>query len=1178
MGLVFLAHNSRDKDLVENFAHALRDRGIEPWLDKWNLIPGEPWLPKLESAIRESRAVCVCVGPHGLSSVHSAESNFALTRAFEEPTRLVIPVLLEGAPDLRDTFLADRTWIDLRKHENVAAGLAELERALQGRAAGPSRRSQTAACPYRGLEAFDEKHAQSFFGRAAHVVELLEVLRTRRLLTLVGPSGCGKSSLVLAGLVPAIRTGQLDGDASWSVVRLRPEAGLLRMLALCAPTVDGLEAKMRENDSALADGLDREAAARGFNAKTLLIVDQLEEVFTQSKKPGLTADDDGHAFLRNVLHAGTIDGGRTTVVLTLRADFLAPFLADERLSSSIEFVVRMRDAELHDAIARPLAPAGATIEPALIRALLEAVEGQAGELPLLQFGLQRLWETAVRDRRGRDAPIVLSTATLHAMGGLRDAIAHHAEAQIEALDASSDLSLVRKIFGMLVKINDGAPDTRRRASRKSLEALSANASALIDRFVRARLLAADDGFVELAHDALIEKWSRLRDWVLLDQRALRVQQELDRRALQWDSSADAGDLLRGARLREIEELRDSGDIVVVDRALALVQASTDARSAQLERERREAKRLRLGATALGALLLGLIAASVTALDQRDRTRSAIQKLKEIDSATEKLGEELSPIPGAAAPWRRFGSKVSSGWSLELRGEGESSTVAVERRFLAMIQRGDRALEYVKTEEARTEYEGALALARSPASMDRDEAQAHVCRALKELGLVARFEQNFEEARRRFSEALAVCRDFAEQAPADAERRRAVSALLGQLADMALELGDEEESRVLLEEALELAQSLFAQHPENTRYERLVAVSLGRLGDLDFARGDRKAARERFEAGLVIARRLDAQDGDNDLLQNNISSFLERIGGCALADGDNEEAREKQREALVLRRLLAANQPNSLSCARGVAVALGLLAEVAVAEAHRKEARELLREALAITQNLRERDPTNAGHERDLVFILEDLGDLERAEGNNEVARRRFEEALAVWEIRAARNPKDAETQRALSFVLGTLGDLARHQKNGEEARRRFDRALSIARRLAEQHPEWLRSHERLASALISLGFLEWHEGNRVDARKRFEEELLIRKRLAAEEPESEERKRDLLRSHDRVLTLSIHLEDSARAKVAVEELRAWFAHFDEERLFENDADVAALRASVEKLDIARQVPLRRPAR
>ena len=51
---VFLSHSSGDKPVVEELARRLKKEGIEPFLDKWNLIPGQPWQEALEEALDQS--------------------------------------------------------------------------------------------------------------------------------------------------------------------------------------------------------------------------------------------------------------------------------------------------------------------------------------------------------------------------------------------------------------------------------------------------------------------------------------------------------------------------------------------------------------------------------------------------------------------------------------------------------------------------------------------------------------------------------------------------------------------------------------------------------------------------------------------------------------------------------------------------------------------------------------------------------------------------------------------------------------------------------------------------------------------------------------------------------------------------------------------------------------------
>jgi TIR domain len=66
---VFLSHNSIDKPEVEALADRLRAErnpdgqpDIEPWLDKWHIIPGQPSVPALEAAIRDCHVCLVFIG------------------------------------------------------------------------------------------------------------------------------------------------------------------------------------------------------------------------------------------------------------------------------------------------------------------------------------------------------------------------------------------------------------------------------------------------------------------------------------------------------------------------------------------------------------------------------------------------------------------------------------------------------------------------------------------------------------------------------------------------------------------------------------------------------------------------------------------------------------------------------------------------------------------------------------------------------------------------------------------------------------------------------------------------------------------------------------------------------------------------------------------------------------
>lgn len=157
---VFLSHNSADKPAVEILAEKLVDTGLNPWLDKWNLIPGEPWQEELEAALDACQTVAVFLGPTGISPWENEEMRSALEERVHDKSRRVIPVLLPGAPEPKDRplprFLRRMTWVDFRDGLDDEVAFQRLVAGIRGVAPGPDQTrppAQTTSSPEAEREA-----------------------------------------------------------------------------------------------------------------------------------------------------------------------------------------------------------------------------------------------------------------------------------------------------------------------------------------------------------------------------------------------------------------------------------------------------------------------------------------------------------------------------------------------------------------------------------------------------------------------------------------------------------------------------------------------------------------------------------------------------------------------------------------------------------------------------------------------------------------------------------------------------------------------------------------------------------------------------------------------------------------------------------------------------------------
>src|SRR6266850_315535 len=179
---VFLSHNSQDKPAVEELARRLQKEGVEPWLDKWHLIPGDPWQEDLEQALAACACCAVFVGPSGISPWQNEEMRVAINRRVRSSQGRfrVIPVLLPGSQ--RDekaplpAFLEAATWVVFRQSLDEEEAFHRLLCGIRGiePGPGPGQAIYQGQCPYRGLQFFDVEHAPFFHGREALTDWLLD--------------------------------------------------------------------------------------------------------------------------------------------------------------------------------------------------------------------------------------------------------------------------------------------------------------------------------------------------------------------------------------------------------------------------------------------------------------------------------------------------------------------------------------------------------------------------------------------------------------------------------------------------------------------------------------------------------------------------------------------------------------------------------------------------------------------------------------------------------------------------------------------------------------------------------------------------------------------------------------------------------------------------------------------
>jgi len=418
-------------------------------------------------------------------------------------------------------------------------------------------------CPYKGLSYFDESDADLFVGREALTTKLTERVFTltsnrvpsnSRFLAVVGASGSGKSSLVRAGLIPALRWNKKSAD--WQIHVFTPGAHPLENLA----TILTQGELSVTQTSTLMDDLASDSRSLHLyakrklgderNTKLLLVVDQFEEIFALCR-----SEEERGSFIGNLLTAGSEADGPVIVLIAMRADFYA-YCANytqlrEALSADQEYIGAMNDDELRRAIEEPAQRDRWEFEDGLVDLLLHDVGHEPGALPLLSHALMETWQR----RRGRTMTLSGYTSS----GGVRGAIAETAESVFTDQFSHEQHDIARRIFLRLTELGDetSTSDTRRRAGFNELILKLEDTDStqnVLKVLADARLIITSEDSVEVAHEALIREWPRLRTWLEDNREGLRLHRRLTEAAQEWNALDHETELLyRGARLTQAQE-------------------------------------------------------------------------------------------------------------------------------------------------------------------------------------------------------------------------------------------------------------------------------------------------------------------------------------------------------------------------------------------------------------------------------------------------------------------------------------------------------------------------------------------------------------------------------------------------------------------------------------------------
>jgi len=802
-------------------------------------------------------------------------------------------------------------------------------------------KSWQAGSPFRGLMAFDEAHAEVFFGRDEAIRNLVDTVNEQArhgfaLTMVLGPSGVGKTSLIQAGLLPALSSAApgrelaLLAATAFDLVELGEQtlltglAGALLDLQWgedCAfPGENAISLGIRLQQSCesvigvMEQALDAQLPARK-GLRFAIFIDRFEAFFNE----GRITEPERRAFLQVVEHFAR--SRAVLLVIACRNDFYPsiakyPLLTEGKRHGGHFDLDVPGFSDFAQIIRRPAAAANLSfgIDPvtnaALDDVLCEGATNSPDALPLLQYCLQELYR--LRTEQG-----VLSFEAFHQLGDLEGAIGQRAEQVVLDLNEAQRAAIPHIMSLLIVLSLDGDTATSQRAPWSALRGSAAHEA--VRALVEARLFVSDlaDGnpVFGIAHDAILRRWPRMTDWIAAHRVALRIRSRLAQQAMRWRDEGRPADLLlpHGKLLDEACELQHAGVLSLSENEAELIRTS---RQRARQRERRRM-------LALSAIVALAILATGLGLSAMGAKRSAEMRRNEAESLMDfMLGD--------------FADKLRPLGRLDL---------------LESIS--GKAMQYLRGSDDEELSANALTLR---------------AKGLQVIGEVARSRGDSKVAIDALNQANAILTRQHQAAPKDIQVLKSLGANAYWVGQMHKDHNDWEAAGAAWRDYLAYSDMLNSLEPENTEWLIEQSYAHNNLGSLAFQRGMPEQAVPEFKHSIELKQRVLGNKPDDRSIKSDLASSYSWLASAREAMGEFPEAQKLYAQEMQLISQLREHFPDEPMWARRHALALQHRATLSVALGQDASALRDYEEARQLYIQLIMHDPHNRSWQVEMASL------------------------------------------------------------------------------------------------------------------------------------------------------------------------------------------------------------------
>lgn len=889
--------------------------------------------------------------------------------------------------------------------------------------------------PFRGLHFFDFEHGPVFYGRSRAVDEIIGLMRRRAeesipFVLVFGSSGVGKSSLIRAGVLPQlVKPGVIEGIGHWRYAIFRSHGStptdstgngvtvsgrsgtdlylaLARILMQAGALGDEFSITEQEladllqtNPAAAADaikvalGLAAERHQQTMQlesclpAKLVLVIDQMEELFTSQD---LTVADRGR-FMKAIDEL--IRTGQVWVLATLRSDFFPrcetiPELMRLKQGNGQYHLQMPEEYEISQMIRWPAAAAGLRFAEDIQKGerledlIRDAALANRESLPLLQFALEELYHRRTSDD-------VLTLEAYREIGGVEGSLAKRAETEWQEFvseygETISDAAFDAVLKRLVTVSADERENFSRRWSHESPATANASETALIERFIRARLFVADVSesgtpMVSLAHEALLQHWQRLRHWLDTNQEDLRTLVRVRGAAATWVEKDRSTDYLLQAEkpLAEAKDLLARNRPALSGIEITFIELSAEAARAELERKADEARQ------------------------RAEREAAHAQALQKSLDETQAAKTEADSAAKRATTARGEAEKLVQFMTFDLHRKLEA--IGKLDLLKDVNLRVEAYYQVFGTEDDDIE------------SLRRRAVTAH------HRGDILRGQGDLAGALAAHREGLEINERLLERHPSETERNAALMHYV-QVGGILYRLGRLDEAFDAYRRPIEIYGELDLSDPSSAPWRKFLCLALvGRAQVFASKNLLPPAAADYERAAALCEEQMTATDGSG--WRQILWPAQAGLGQTRFDQGNISEAIQWHRRAVDTILALIKAEPDSIGFEYDLFGERVRLSQILAMHGEEALAAKELDEARHIAEKLVAHDPTNAPWKNGLAMTHLYRGDLWRRQNNSDAALAEFGRAQEIFDALVSADPQNAEFVRYQKMCRTKTGEI-----------------------------------------------------------------------------------------------------------------------------------------------------------